>query len=405
MRRAARVALQRFAHRRREQRTDARRQRPRRLLRLGRRVAVPLARPSDVGVVLERHVLRRARPVVGHREALLTQRPPQQQLGEEHHAGGVGAVGTHAAHGEDDHRRRVGGRDQLADEPVGGAIHVGERGTGDRRRRHVVQRVGGVDPVPQPLGGGVRLRHHDHPEVPVVEPLGEQPLRSAAAGLDAGDEVGTHLTGVDGRRPRRAVQPALAGIPTDLPLHLAQQLERCAGGPVEAGIVRTPRDHPAHTRCARQVDVGRVEHHRVGGDLAEERAEARALLPDRVGRGIELDRGLAPGGPRRQPRPELLPAQAGALVATRVEERERVGVPTGGEHGQLALRHELLGEGDLEAVESDRQRPPTVHGLLLGSGWRSRGAPCAAGPRAPARVHCGTVARCNPGREPARCRS
>ena len=243
------LRAQRFSHRCREQRTDTRRQRPRRLLRPG----APRNHSHDhpTSASSSSGTCSGTPTAVGRREALLTQRPPQQQLGEEHHAGGVGAVGSHAAHREDDHRRRVGGRDQLADEPVSGRYASVSASPAIGADATSCNGWVGSIPCHSPSAAECGSDTTTTPRSQSSNRSASNHVRSAAAGLDAGDEIGAHLTGVDGRRPRRAVQPALAGIPTDLPLHLAQQRRRCAGRPVEAGIVRTPRDHPAHTRSAR----------------------------------------------------------------------------------------------------------------------------------------------------------
>ncbi len=153
---------------------------------------------------------------------------------------------------------------------------------------------------------------------------------------------------------------SLRRVAAEAPLELGQEVGGPRGGD-GARVVRAPRHEAARAGRPAQVHVGRVEDDHAPVDAGPPRREARALLPHRVGDGVELHRGEAAPRLRREAGRHVLPGEPGALRRPVVEGESRGAPPERGEGGQLALVHHLFGQRRLEPVETDGQHAGTRH--------------------------------------------
>ncbi len=160
-----------------------------------------------------------------------------------------------------------------------------------------VQRVVGVDAVPQPLDAAVRLARDDDEQIPLGKSLGRQPLRRARAHLDGTAEDLTHRACLSRRRPRRLVRP-FRRVAAESPDELRQDA-LWAPGDRRPRIVRAPGEDAFRGRSTPEVDVGRVVHDNAAIESRPPGDESRPLLPRAIRRGIELDGSPALGCLRR----------------------------------------------------------------------------------------------------------
>ena len=122
-----------------------------------------------------------------------------------------------------------------------------------------VQRMGGVDTMPERFRSGVRLAGYYDGKVPVVESLTEQPTRNARTSVQPFDEREPHRLGPIDGRPRDSVDP-VGGRVVRKVLEQIVRMRRC----LYTGVVGAPCDDAINSWGSFEVCVRSVENDATG---------------------------------------------------------------------------------------------------------------------------------------------